>query len=251
MRRWFFLSSLFIVVLVGWLLYQAPAKLINQYGAQHFPQLRLEELDGTLWQGAAKRAYWQIGTSVLPLGKLYWRIDWQKLAQMQLSIQFYTEAEGYSFDGSLTAIDGGVRIEKGNGQFPLTLLEAWVPLLVSADVRLNLKQMDYSYGRFTALTGFLSADRVTWEVGDYDMPLGDYQADVALLDDQLVLLIEDVKAALGADAEMRFSAEGSYQFNAVLSPRDHLAPEVARVIGWLGKREKNGQVIVSQQGRWQ
>lgn len=251
MRRWFFLSSLLLVVLAGWLLTQAPAKLINQYGAKHFPQLRLEELDGTLWTGTAKRAYWQIGGSALPLGQLYWQMDWQKLTQMQLGIQFYTQADEHRFDGSLTAIDGGIRIEKGNGQFPLALLEAWVPLLVSAEVKLNLQQLDYSHGRFTALTGFLSADQVTWEVGDYDMPLGDYQADVALLDNQVVLLIEDVQAALGANAEMRFSAEGHYQFNAVLSPREHLAPEVARVIGWLGKREQSGQVIVSQQGRWQ
>ena len=260
MRRWFFISTVLLCAALIWAVLKAPAQIASNISARLFPELTLNGVSGTVWQGMAEQSSWKIGPSELPLGQLHWSVNWSRLLVLQPVVEIHTKAEGHgseghaseshSFEGQVEMIAGGVRLQQAQGQFPLALLEAWVPLLVSAEVKLNLQQLDYRYGRFTALTGFLSADQVTWEVGDYDMPLGDYQADVALLDEHLVLLIEDVKAALGANAEMRFSPEGQYQFNGVFTPRDHLAPEVSRVIGWLGRRDNNGQVIISQQGRW-
>jgi hypothetical protein len=250
MRRWFFISTLLLSIVLVLGLLKAPAQIVSNASAQLFPELTLNSVSGTVWRGTAQQASWKVGPAELPLGQLQWSVNWSRLLKLEPVVDVHTQAQAHDFEGQIELISGGIRLRGGQGQFPLSLLEAWIPLLVSADVSIQLKELIYRDGRFVELIGLLSAKQVAWEVGDYQMPLGAYQADVAMLDGEMTLLIDDLQAALGANAEMRFHPEGHYYFNAVLTPRATLAPEINRVIGWLGRRDEGGNVLISRQGRW-
>ena len=249
MRRWFWLSSLFLSSLLILAVIYAPAQLWQLLGQRYFPQLQLHELNGTLWKGYAERASWQIGDAALPLGKVYWHVNPETLlAEPEVHIR--TEAQSHRFYGVVKPTADSVKVENGKGRFPLSLLEAWIPMLVSAEVELSLERIDYQNGQLTHLAGDLSADQVVWEVGDYRMPLGTYYADAVLHGDEVVMLIEDLDAYLGADAELRLSQHGDYRFKGTLEPRELLAPEIAVTLGWLGKRDDQGQIMINRIGRW-
>ncbi len=243
------LSIAVLLMLVLGLSY-APASLLKHALPHTLPQLQLAQLSGTVWHGRAEQAGWQFGGAVLPLGQLSWSLQWRSLLAFEPVLSLTAEAGTHRFEGQLRTAADGFWLRQARGRFPLQLFEAWLPMLVSAEVDIELKQMIYRLGQLVALDGVLRAEQVSWEVGDYRMPLGSYVAEARMQQQRVVLAIDDREALLGASAELRLDQQGGYQLQGVLTPRPQLAPEVARTIGWLGRRTATGAVLIDRQGFW-
>jgi hypothetical protein len=250
MKTWFRYSSLVLALLLPLAVIKAPAQLLPWLSTHYVPQLKLDGLRGSFWQGTAEQAGWQLGEAVLPLGTLHWAVDMEMLLELRPQLVVNSLADSHHFQGRLEFVGRQLTISQLSGQFPLSLLEAWMPMLVSADVQLQLEELVYRDGQITELTATLAAEQVAWVGGDYQMPLGSYYADVVLLDGVVVMLVEDQEALLGADARLQLDQLGRYQFSATLEPREQLAPEIKKTIGWFGRRDQQGRVLVNQRGRW-
>jgi hypothetical protein len=96
----------------------------------------------------------------------------------------------------------------------------------------------------------VNLEYVDWLMGDYAMPLGSYMAQIYLEQQDVQVKINDYGASLGVDGLLTINPAGSYRFNATLMPRDGLAPEVTQSIAYLGRRQADGSVLVTQAGRF-
>ena len=83
------------------------------------------------------------------------------------------------------------------------------------------------------------------------MPLGSYMAQLSLDDsNQISIQLNDFSATLGVDGYLTLNPRGSYHFDATLTPRSGLAPEIAQSIVWFGKKDRQGNVLINKRGQF-
>lgn len=223
----------------------------QQLLAADAPRLTLGDTSGTLWDGRAQDAVLTINGQPLPLGELRWQWQVTKLLSRQLLLDLQTQAPQQTLKATLTAVESGeVKISAAEGRFPISTLKPWFPLLVSGDVAFVVDHVVFNQQRLLAVDAVVKLEYVDWLMGDYDMPLGSYMAQIYLEQQDVQVKINDFGASLGVDGLLTINPAGSYRLNATLIPRDGLAPEVAQSITFMGRRQADGSVLVTQSGRF-
>lgn len=243
------MSAALLLFVALWL-YHAPAAVLGLAAQRWAPQLQLSALQGSLWRGEAVGLL-RIGEVPLPLGRLQWSLQPWSLLALRPSARVATQATDWEAQLQLQyRLDGSLRVEDLIGEFALSVLEPWAPLLLDGKVLFQFPQLVLDNGALSALEGRAAVQRLVWLGGDRPMPLGDYRAEIAHQQQQLSLQLHDEQARLAVDGQLLLGLSGSYRFNARLTARADLAPEVATSIGWFGKKNAQGQIVIDRSGRW-
>ena len=248
------LLSAFAVALVN-----APASLVplaiaemeKQGTLQHgVPSLVLAETSGTVWNGKALEAILTIDGIDVPLGILEWQLKPMSLLVSEPEIVFTTDAPGQVLKATVTAnAQGHIKVSAMEGRLPISVLEPWFPLLVRGDIAFVVDHLFFSASTLNSIDGMLNFEYVDWMGGDYDMPLGSYTAQIYNEDQKVLVKVDDFSARLGINGLMTVNPDGLYTFKATLQPRSGLAAEVAESVAWLGKKQTNGDVLITTRGR--
>lgn len=214
------------------------------------PRLSLRELQGTIWSGRANRATVRINGVDLDLGTFKWTLDKMSVLHLAPRFTFSTHSKKIRLTGEVSVDRGAVvTVRKMEGHMPLSTLEPWMPLLVTGDLGFYIDRMTFVSQKLTAINGMVNLDYIDWVGADYNMPLGSYQAELALANaGRLSIVINDLSARLGIAGTMTIDPRGNYLFDAVLQPREGLAREVAQSIRWLGREDGNGNVVIHRRG---
>jgi hypothetical protein len=249
-----------VLFLIGFAIANAPASLIPralleieargllQEGS---PKLILTETSGTVWQGKAQQAVLILNGGQLNLGAMDWSLDIWTLIQKKPVLQLYATAPGQELKATVTATEQAVvRVYDIEGRLPISVLEPWVPVLVSGEMAFVLDHIVFNPREILAIDGVLNLEYVDWLGGEYPMPLGSYMAQISLLNKSVNVQLNDFSATLGLDGQLAVAPSGNYVFNARLQPRPGLAPQVVESIKWLGKQQANGDVLINQRGRF-
>ena len=256
LKSWFFGVLLALLLFIGFVIITAPAKLFVPLLALTVPQLQIASPSGTVWQGKSPQAYWRVNGSALDLGAIEWSLSGRSVLALEPKVQLKSQSLGHNL-ALLFTVDTQRQLKLSHliGRVPLSMLEPWVPLLVAGDVDILIDDLVVDLNnpqqpRLVSLGGLINLQQAVWVVGDQDMLLGDYQADVSLQEQVVMVDLSDHSAALSLTGLLSIDLTGSYNLQATLAPQPHLAREISRSVKWLGKSDQKGGVLLSRQGDW-
>lgn len=258
--KWFLAVIVGLVLLIAVAVAYAPASVVptlltelekRQLIPADAPRLKLLNTSGTVWNGQAAEAIVDIDGVPMALGQLSWQLSASSLLGGTPVVDVVILGEQHNLKGKVTVNQQGVvRADNIEGRLPISMLEPWLPMLVKGEMALVIDHWIFSQDELIALDGVINLEYVDWLGGAYDMPLGNYMGQVSVKDKLVHIQLNDFSARLGIDGLLSITPTGNYLFNATLQPREGLAPEVAETIGWFGKRDANGDVLISKRGRF-
>ncbi len=257
----FFIVIVLILLAAVVAVANAPASLVpmtlkeleqRQLLAPNAPTLALAKLEGTVWQGQAKDAVLTINGEQVPLGVLSWQLEAMSLLDRKPVIHLTTNAPEHRLEATVIASESGdITVNNAEGRLPISLLEPWFPMLVKGNIAFVFDHIIMNPKQLLAIDGVLNLEYVDWLGGDYAMPLGSYMAQITLQNNLVHVDINDFSASLGMVGLLTLNpANGAYQFDATLQARPELAPEVTESIAWLGKRNRQGDIVLKNRGRF-
>jgi hypothetical protein len=257
--KWLLITPLILLLIIIVALYNIPAKYIPdglEYARQQglidkqTEDITLNNLSGTVWNGTAEQASVTIDGAELELGRLSWQLDWGSLIDQLPAVDIQTLADTHQSKARLIAQpNGDIIVRDAEGFFPIALLEPWLPRLVSGKLSFVVDHWAFNAKELLALDAVLNLEYADWLGGDYNMAIGSYMAQLSMQEKDVQIQINDFGAALGIDGLMTITPSQRYTFNALLQPRDGLAPEVATSLSWLGKAQANGDILINRRGR--
>ena len=252
MRKWLVLAGSGLVLFVWLVLRSAPAQLLAPVADRAGFPVQLQWLDGTVWAGHAGYAEISLNGGTLPLGDVSWTLSPWSL--MLLSPSVTVETTGLQLELSASArisATGNWSVTAARGHFPLHLLEAWVPQLVSGEVLFDIAEAHGRNDRLFGVKGIVNLRNAQWLVGNFPMPLGHYHADIGEQDNSISLVLDsDPASPLIVTGAATATPDGRYQLNIRLYPQDSLASELKQSLSWLGRREADGAIRVKKEGLW-
>lgn len=256
LKSWLIGVVVALIVFIGFIVVTAPAKLFVPLLALTVPQLQLASPSGTVWQGKSSQAYWRVNGSALDLGALEWSLSARSLLALKPRVQLKSQSLGHRLE-LLFTVDRQRKLQLSHfiGRLPLSMLEPWLPLLIAGNIDVLIDDLivdlsDPQQPRIISLGGLINLQQAVWLVGDGDMLLGDYQADISLQEQIVAVDLSDHNAGLSLNGLLSIDLSGSYKLQAKLTPQPQLAAEISQSVKWLGKGDKNGSVLLSRQGRW-
>ena len=256
-----FLLLVFILcVLVSIAIARAPASLvpkalaeIESRGLMQPEALRvyLTDTSGTIWQGEAGNAVLELNGGKIDLGVMSWSLDFLSLFKREPTLQVLATAPEQRVTAKIKANEQGlVTVNEIEGRFPIRIFEPWVPMLVKGEMAFVLDHLIFTSKELIAIDGVLNLEYVDWLGGDFPMPLGSYMAEISMPQKDVLVDLTDFSATLGIDGQLSVNPSGAYRFNAMLEPREGLAPEVYESLRWFGKRQPSGDVLIKSNGRF-
>lgn len=241
-----------LLLYLSLVIYKAPASLFSSVVDQFIPPLSISKFEGTVWQGCGRNTVVDVNGVAVSLGDLCWSLQGKSLLSLNPRLLISTQASTHSSYADVSvATDGSITILDLSAALPVSLLEPWVPLLVSGNISAAIDEVRVMGNNIESLLGQVQFSDVNWLAGDQMMPLGDYTADIALAEPGLIRVVsQDQDALLGLYGELDISLNGRYQSRLELSPKAGLAEEISNSLPFLGKKDAQGRIIVSEQGTW-
>ena len=249
-RLWAWRYKIYTAVFFVLLLTSVPASLLVTVVHKLVPQASLSNVSGSFWQGKAQQALVSIDGVSLPLGELEWAIKPLSLLTLTPTLELASERVGQSASFTVSvAPTGNVTVKNLQGEFPLELLQSWFPLLVSGQVFFNLPELSLNGQTLKALQGDINLRQLVWQGGDVPMPLGNYQASLALQEEVINVQLNDRGAQLGIRGSVSAMLTGQYEMDLRLTEGQGLHPSVMKSVAWLGKKQGD-EVVIERKGRW-
>jgi len=214
------------------------------------PGVGLSGVSGTLWQGQVALVTWQ-GRRLRAVG---WRLNPGSLLLGHPSAQLtFADADGLSGKGELSW-RGGWQVRALDLQAPAEVLLAaaavpW-PVTVSGRVRLQIDEGQLEQANCLSLAG-----QVRWSQARLGTPLGELALDEAVAQlgctqGRLQADVRQSSSQLSLKGRAELGSQGQYRFSGILEPGQELAPTLAGVLEQLGRRDSQGQIRLSAQGRF-
>ncbi len=241
-------SLLMLIVIMAIVLWTAPAALLPFVFQRWVPSVQLEGVSGSLWRGQAANIVVNLKQQPLALGYTQWQLEPLSLLTLTPRLHLSTNAQHYRSAGTFSLSFHHWSVDELEAQFPLTLLEPWLPQVVSGTAQLELKQLQVTGDTVQAIDASVTLDQLQWVGGDRLMPLGDYTITLSTEDDTIYVTFQDQQARLAINGWLTLQADGQYQLHAQLQGTNDLAPEIDNALHFLGKQQADGSVLVQRQG---
>jgi hypothetical protein len=168
------------------------------------------------------------------------------------SLHIDTDAGSHSLsaDLSVSLLGQELEAEAITGQFPISLLEPWAPLLVRGNVELAIDHLVVDQKNLLDASGKIYVQDLDWMMGAKALPMGSYMAELSVVEGSLLVNVSDRQARLGVNGLLRASPAGAYEVEARLSATESLAPEIKQGLKFLGKKNEAGDILFNDKGRW-
>lgn len=181
-------SRLVIWTLTGflvWLIFvisQIPASW-GAWAMTRSGQVGLSGVSGTLWNGRAGLASFNVEQTEYSLGQLRWTLNPWSLLMLKPCANINTELDRQHIDGKVCSGIGGIlSLHNTSISAPASLLQAALPLPLDGQISAQIKRMDLKEDYLQHLQGNFSWTSAQINNGSNWMRLGSYAAE--LKDDQ-------------------------------------------------------------------
>lgn len=187
-RRW---RKRALTVSIVWfllcLLYGAPATLFEALLRKLVPQLQLQNVSGSFWNGNAAQALWlQKNNQTIALGTLEWHLQPWSLLWLHPSARVATNYGEQFIDTRLRISPlGNLTLSETNAALPAALLSNWAPIPARGQIALKLDRAELSRvklarAQISALQGTLYWQQAQWQWNTKWLLLGDYRCELTM-----------------------------------------------------------------------
>ncbi len=241
-------------------LYGAPAALLDIVMRRFVPQLQLQNVSGSLWNGAAAQAFWvqgepgQANAQVYALGSVEWHIQPWSLLWLHPAARIATHYGEQFVDAQVRVSPlGRLTLKQTSAALPAALLSNWVPVTARGLLALKLDRAEVARGQWRALQGTLYWQQAQWQWDTRWLGLGDYRCDLSVPKVPQVRCALQGQGALALDGTVDIDAGArtwAVQLQATPAPS---LPENFRQslqVMLAAQPDAQGKFAVTRNGRW-
>lgn len=251
-----------IVAAVLWflacVLYGAPATLFDAALRKFVPQLQLQNVSGSVWNGNAAQAFWlQNGTQgdqVIALGSFEWHLQPWSLLWLHPTAHVATHYGEQFVDARLRVSPlGRLTLTQTSAALPAALLSNWAPIGARGQIALKLERAQLSRTHIDALEGALYWQQAQWQWNSHWLALGDYRCELTLPAAQQVHCALQGQGALALDGVIEVNTQEhhwSTQLQATVAPSlpEDFRQGLQLLLG--NEPDAQGKYSVKRDGRW-
>lgn len=171
---------------VACLLYTAPASVFEALLRKCVPQLQLQNVAGSFWNGTATQAFWlqnesSQNNSVIALGSVEWHLQPWSLLWLHPSAHVTTNYGEQYIDAHVRVSPlGNFSLTNTSAALPATLLSNWAPIPARGQIAMKLDRADISRAQINALQGALYWQQAQWQWNTHWLTLGDYRCELSM-----------------------------------------------------------------------
>lgn len=255
-RRAVIAASLWFLACV---LYGAPATLFQSMLRQFLPQLQLQNVSGSFWNGSAAQAFWLQGAGpqdnrVIALGNFEWHLQPWSLLWLHPSARVSATYGDQFIDSRLRVSPlGRVTLTQTSAALPAALISNWAPVQTRGQIALKLERAEFSRTQINALQGTLYWQQSQWQWNSHWLALGDYRCELTLPAAQQMRCALQGKGALALDGVVDVNLQErnwALQLQAKMEPT--LPEDFRQGVQMLlaAQPDAQGKYSVKRDGRW-
>lgn len=178
-----FVKSLFIVVLIIYLLFLIIARVPASWGAwaahKAVPQIWLTAVEGTIWHGRAGGGAVALGDQIVPIERLQWKMKPWRLLTLNICAEVDAEMLQQPASGVFCQAPGNVLSARNvDLTAPMGLINQWLTVQLSGLASVQLESLRMKEQRVQSLDGNFSWRDARWHNSERWVPLGAFAADL-------------------------------------------------------------------------
>lgn len=141
------------------------------------PGLAMSGVSGSMWKGQASLASLTLEGQTITLGKVQWDLQLLSLITLSPCVQVSASGQVQTFNGVVCTTRGGVIVKDADASFPVSLVQAKIPVPVRGDLSVHLTEMRLRGNILLKLAGNLNwsnaqaSNQVQW------IPIGSIAAE--------------------------------------------------------------------------
>ncbi len=252
-----------LIAAVAWFLvcvfYGAPASLFNSLLRQFVPQLQLQNVSGSFWNGSAAQAFWVQSQAagqerVIALGSFEWHLQPWSLLWLHPSAHIATNYGDQFIDMRLRVSPlGKLTLTQTGAALPAAMISNWVPVGARGQVALKLERAELSRTQIHSLQGALHWQQAQWQWSTQWLALGDYRCELSVPAAQQIHCALQGQGAFALDGVVDVNAQERHwalQLQVKMAPS---LPEDFRQsvqVLFAGQPDAQGNYSVKRDGRW-
>lgn len=253
-KRWTRHIIVFFLCYVMFMVALMPANFIYKRAADRFlaqpPNIRLQGVEGQIWQGQAQR--------LEVAGQHFQEVSWDLhllpllLGRGELGVRFHDPETSGMAVMSTSLLGQSHSFRDVKAELPLSRLAGWLKLPfdnVNGMLRLDLSALELVQKQWTQAEGRIDVLNASM-AGRIPLELGDVHISVKTEKNTIVAILKDGGGGLQLDGVFKMTPSGEYQFNGTLATRANASDSLKNALVMLGTPGIDGRVQVNNAGRW-
>lgn len=239
---------------VGCLLWGAPATLMSALLKPLAPQLELQVVEGSFWNGRASAAFWQQGDQRFALGSVEWQLRPWSLLWLHPTAKI---AASYGEQLVETNVRfsplGAIALRDLRATLPVGALAQRLPMRIDGLLGLKFERVEVARGgQLRELRGEVQWQRAASQWNSRMVALGDYTFRTSMQKNAQLQVEVEGKGALAATGNATLNLEQkNYTLQLQLTPAASLPQELRDGLVVLGgQRDAQGRWQVKRDGKW-
>ncbi len=259
-RRW---RKRALIAAIVWfficLLYSAPAALFTALARMLAPQLQLQNVAGSFWNGSAAQAFWQQNegqqnNQTFALGSIEWHLQPWSLLWLHPSAHI-TMTYGEQFADARLRVSplGQLTLTNTSAALPAALLSNWAPIPARGQIALKLDRAELSRAQIHGLQGALYWQQAQWQWNSHWLALGDYRCALSMPASQQIHCGVQGQGALDIDGAVDVDA-GAHKWSLQLQVKmaSSLPEDFRQSLQLMlaAQPDAQGKYAVKRSGHW-
>jgi general secretion pathway protein N len=210
------------------------------------PQVALNGISGTVWNGSAQEAT----ADGLYLRNLSWRFRPMDLFTGKIGLALDSNFVAGSINGNFAfGFGGSIRATDFRATLPLDAIQSVAALAgARGTLTADFEELRISDGLPVVANGSVEVAGLTLPLVHRD-PIGGFRAELFTQDAGISASIEDTAAVIDLAGSLQLTADGKYEFHAQLSPVDSTPTAIREQLRFLGSANDRGQHEIRLEGR--
>ncbi len=227
-----------VLLLLVFILLQAPATLIYLTLQSRLPDLQVSAMAGTVWRGSAVGVAASVGGKAIAISQLGWQLRPWSVFLLRPGMDFQASQDGQTFSGSLhLSLRSGWQLNDTTLELPLARLGHMSTLPLDGFLQIDLDSLVVSDHRVTDIEGRMRLRDAALVIAEKRFLLGDLAAELEPSGDGGVRAIFASSNAkpIGLSGELSLNAAGNYQLETVVALGDETMSDLEQLLPLLGE----------------
>jgi DNA-binding transcriptional regulator YdaS (Cro superfamily) len=208
------LYSFCIVVVIVWLVAQAPARLVGSVLA---PAVYARGSSGTIWQGSYARVVIPMDQHDLALGRVGWSLDPWSVLRLSPEIDVVTQWGAQRTEMTVeVALSGQVTVSELRARIDTAWVKDLIPLYVSGQLAIDADHLVWRDATVDSVEARVVWENAAWAAYAGHVPLGTYALDLSGVSGELNGIASTLSGPLTVEGSVSL-ANRAYQVNMSLS----------------------------------
>ena len=259
-RRWRKRALLAAVIwFLACLFYGAPSTLFAALLRSVAPQLQLQNVSGSFWNGSAAQAFWlqnagQQNNQVIALGSIEWHLHPWSLLWLHPSAHIAANYGEQFVDADIRLSPlGTATLRNTSAALPAALLSSWLPIPARGQLALKLDRAEMARAQVRALQGAMYWQQAQWQWNSHWLALGDYRCDLTMPAPQKIHCGVQGGAALALDGTADVDAnERSWSVQLQIKAEPSLPDDFRQSLQLMlaAQPDAQGKIAIKRSGHW-